>query len=131
MHIAKTTFSPCLFRMGIYLVDLWNYQGAEKFDILTETYLTLSVALPTSLSNNSSCALVEKEMVFINIEKQLHKWNLETGAVSSATFTGVLSGIHLVSNSPPVCLGEKVYFVHYETGKLYIYDLISSSLAIH
>jgi len=131
MSIPKAGFSPCFFHPNIYLIEICQYQGAEKFHIQSETYTALHVALPSTVYASSYNVLIGREMLFLSSDMKIRKWNVETGTVSTAVFGGRCPGEGLCSNCPPVCWGNKVYFVQVDTGKICTYSLISSTLDSH
>ena len=128
MSIARSHFSPCYFDGYIYLIDLWKFEGAEKFNPKLEAFTTMQVALPTAIPHCSFNALANREILFLNKDMQVRKWNIETGAISTATFTGAAAGVHLFSNCAPAFMGNKVYFVDYTAGKFHTYDILSANL---
>lgn len=128
MSIPKFAFSPCLFQSDVFLLELCEYQGAEKFHTQTETYTSLSVALPSVLTSSFN-VLVGREMLFLTSERKVWKWNVETGVVAAGKFACETVQPHLVSSCPPVYRGNCVYFVEYTQGQLLTFNLISASLS--
>lgn len=129
MSIPKYAFNPCICGTDIYLIELRDYKGAEKFNTVSENYTTLSVMLPTTITFSAYNVLKGREMVFLSVDKKVHKWNIDTNAYSVSNFTGNLPELPLVSNCPPLCVGNKAYFAQEETGKIAIYDFVTSHLA--
>jgi len=128
MTQPRHAFNPCAHLNDIYLAELRQYKGAEKFSLLTETYTQLTVAL-TSSAGHSMSVLVGKEILFLSYEKKLYKWHLETGAVTSADFAVNSPPTHYLSSNPPIYTRDKAYFVHYNTGQLLTFNLTSSTLS--
>lgn len=128
MSIPKHAFSPCCLSMNIFLVEIRDCQGIEKFSLISETYTTLSVTLPWTTTASAYNVLKDREIVFLSIDKQVCRWNIDTNAWSAKEFTGSLPAVQLASNCPPLCMGNKVYFVQQDTGKIATYNFISSHL---
>ena len=129
MCIPKHAFSPCLYASEIYLIELREFKGAEKFNIRSESYITLSMALPTSITSSAYNVLVGKEILFLNRDKQVLKWNIETNAILNMAFSGVSIPGQLASNTPALCLKNYACFVQQDTGKVGTFNLVSLALA--
>jgi len=73
MSIAKEAFSPCRLDFDIYLIELREYQGADKFDIRSEIYTPLMVTLPLYINSSAYNVLVGKEMLFLSKDGKVRK----------------------------------------------------------
>ena len=114
MNNFKCIFNSCLLRANISLVGINSPAHAENFNIVTETYLNLTVTLPPEVAR--SCKVkVGEEMVFIG-KRKVWKWNVVTGDISSGALSVDFPFCPCCSNVPPVCTGNLVHFVLSNTG---------------
>lgn len=117
MSIMRQAFNPCSINTDIYLIELNKCKGVEKFNLVSETYTTLPVAPPTIITSSAYNVLKGREMVFLSLDKQVHKWNTDTSAYSVTSFTGTLPERQLASNCPTTCMGNKVILFSRKLGR--------------
>ena len=125
MSIPKFAFNPCLFRSDVYLVELCEYQGAEKFNKDTEIYTSILVALPYQFGwcfSGPINALYYEGAGSVEVEHR--DWSNFYIKICMRFGTDE----HSVQLSP-VHRRNCVYFIEYTGGQLHTFNLVSSSLS--
>lgn len=142
MAKPRYAFSPCLYNVHIYLVEVREYQGAEKYSFAADSYTSLALALPCA-SGHGLHFLAKQDLIFLintrkasflsllgTTEKQLHAYSLESALSTVNTFNcPTFRSEMLISNSEAHLLGSRVYYVQFDTGELRAFDLTSSTLS--
>lgn len=129
MAIPRRAFTPCLYDKDIYLIEICEFQGAERFNVDSEKYDQLNALLPASCFNAVNFRVGE-EIMFITADKQIHTYNLRSETVTMtplkcARFTGYMT----VANCAPCQVGNIVYYVQVNTGELRAFDFTTGTLS--
>ena len=128
MSIPRRAFNPCIYKSDIYLIELMQYQGAERFHLHTKTYFAVQLALPASVQHAASF-LVEEELVFLTTEGWMYGCDLGTGRVRKEKLRGVFdTSLALVPSGAPYLYGKYVYYVDFYSGKLRVFDVLAKEL---
>ena len=129
MTEARYAFTPVSYADYIYLTELYQFKKIERFNLASETYSPLPVSLPQSSSNTINF-MHEQEIVFLTKEMQVWKWSMETGEATYEPMEGVPECRHLCSNCPPVRVGSRVFFVIYNSGKMWSFHVESKVVSL-
>lgn len=122
MQFPRDGFSPCMWEEGIYLLDVgYSHRAIERFSVQTETMETLAWHLPQMLSNNSLSYIHQGTVLLLTNVGQLaitavcsQDWR--TKQIVCKENTGL-------SNTPPMRLGNRLYWVRWHDGDLVQLDL--------
>lgn len=130
MTKARYAFTPCLHADFIYLAELYQCRETEQFNWTSGTYTQLHISLPRSSSNTINF-MQDQEMVFLTKEMQLWKWNVEKGEVKYELMDGEAPECsYLCSNCSPVRVGNRVFFVINNTGKMWSFNVESKVVSL-
>lgn len=107
MHYARGGFTPCHFKLLIYLAATYpDHRAVETFSPQTEIFTVLPVSLPPQLSLNcSSVAFVAfGELCILTYNKQIARWRIQ----SESEFRVSNTDRECYSNQQPLMLRNEM-----------------------
>ena len=83
MHYARANFTPCPFKVLIYLASTFssNHRAVESFSPHNETFTELRVSLPAplNLASKSVTFQANGELILLTDKSQMARWKLGSG----------------------------------------------------
>jgi hypothetical protein len=123
MTIPRCAFTPCLYKSDVYLIELLQFKGAERFHLPSYTYFPLDLSLPAS-NHNAASFIVDEEIMFLTAEGWVLGYEVRSGKVRKETLVIRCSNVlALVPSGGPYMYGKYVYYVDFYWGKLRVFDV--------
>lgn len=120
--VSKGWLFTVYMEEGIYLFDVgYSHRAIERFNVQTETMKTLPWHLPQMLSNNSISYIHQGTVLLITNAGQLSITTV--GSQDWRTKQIVCKENTGLSNTPPMQISNRLYWVRWQSGDLVQLDL--------